>query len=250
MKSTDIVNYWKKLPKTPPFIHPDDHIPHSDLVQFASARKALFDDRVYFEEKAGFHSGLLPSPYIGDLARARIVVLLLNPGFSPLDYKAEEDSKYLQAQKENLIQEFPIGRRRFFPLDARFAWTGAGEWWRKKLKPIVEVFRENGVTLSEALDILSDNLVAIEYWPYHSRSNSLRAKNLDACNSHKIAAAFVHSYYLERSPESRPLIVVLRAANRWNIKKSSNVIIFEKKFAQSASLKSVAIEIYRVLTLA
>ena len=71
-------------------------------------------DALYAKEDRKFHVGLVPVPYMGDIANAQVLLLQYNPGFSPDDYFAEEQSPtYRQALLNNLRQrrldkDFPL----------------------------------------------------------------------------------------------------------------------------------------------
>jgi len=88
-----IVEFWSKCPLgRPPFVHPDDRdaletsgpgvlkLPALDFKRFI--RSERFGD---FEDRR-FHLSLLPMPYVGDLERADIFLLTLNPGCKVSDY--------------------------------------------------------------------------------------------------------------------------------------------------------------------
>ena len=55
-------------------------------------------DHVY-KQASKFHLGLLPMPYSGNLQKAYIYLLNLNPGFSPGDFYEEATSKKLIEEK-------------------------------------------------------------------------------------------------------------------------------------------------------
>ena len=68
------------------------------LRQARSSRQAVINRSWRAAYRAGdfaapgdnrLHLGLVPQPFIGDLRRASIFVLLLNPGLSPSDYYGE-----------------------------------------------------------------------------------------------------------------------------------------------------------------
>jgi hypothetical protein len=51
------------------------------------------------------HTGLLPMPFVGSLSRAKVFLLMLNPGLSPTDYFGEfEQPAYRGALRNNLFQ--------------------------------------------------------------------------------------------------------------------------------------------------
>lgn len=90
----DIVEFWNRLPlRTPPFIHLDDRQILEGKREDLSA-KLDFDTFVKSQrfgafEDHRFHFSLVPVPYVGNLKKADIFILLLNPGFDFTDYFGE-----------------------------------------------------------------------------------------------------------------------------------------------------------------
>jgi hypothetical protein len=91
--SNPLVEFWDgALASEPPYTHPLDqkHLEHLSqrLSEVGCHDFESFIRSEYFglANSTAYHTGLLPMPYTGDLARAKIHLLLLNPGFRPLDY--------------------------------------------------------------------------------------------------------------------------------------------------------------------
>src|SRR4051794_21540448 len=94
--SLELIAQWQDCPlASPPFVLPGD----SEVVDASAFTAFRHPDYSYteFVESPAFaspgirhHLGLIPIPYVGDIQRAVIYVLLLNPGFSPDDYFGEE----------------------------------------------------------------------------------------------------------------------------------------------------------------
>lgn len=121
-------------------------------------------------------TGLIPQPYVGDLASASIVFLLRNPGLRAGDFIDEQNIAYRQALVDNLKQ----ASNRAFPfifLDPQFAWTGGGEWWRRKLSPLLKRVQRRSMEnraksvmpYTDAMKIVSRQIAAIELVGYHSQ---------------------------------------------------------------------------------
>ena len=75
----------------------------------------------------GLHVNLIPIPYVDSIRNVSIFVLLLNPGFAPMDYYAESHSiEYRDRLIANLRQE--VGDLEFpnFFLDPNFIYPGGG----------------------------------------------------------------------------------------------------------------------------
>ena len=183
------------------------------------------------------HLGLLPHPFCGDPSSARIVILLLNPGFGPHDAFAEfTQPDYCDALLQNLRGE-SVRRGGFLHLDPHFAWTGAFRWWHGKLCSIIEqLCRRWDVPYPEARDRLRAQLAAIELVPYHSPSYSIPRRIVKKMESVKLARDFVHQVLVPRAERGECLVLVTRKAAEWGLEESRNVIVYRGSEAQAAHL--------------
>lgn len=139
-----IRNPWCDLPCNPPYLLPSDH--HTIEVFNKTAN-----------ENHRVHTHLLPEPFFGPLA-APVVVLLLNPG-------AGGEGDYLHEQttfKEGLIAALTSDNSPHFHL--REGAQGPGhDWWCRVAGSLIkhEQIGQKG---------LANNLLVLEYFPYHSIS--------------------------------------------------------------------------------
>lgn len=131
MSRETLIHAWRALPveSAPPFGFA------SDLKLIGSTKHSvtysyeqwLNDGGAERERDPRFHLGLLPVPYLGDITRASIFLLMLNPGFSPGDYFAEYSvSDCRAALIRSLRQEFLPDEHPFFFLDPKFSWHPGG----------------------------------------------------------------------------------------------------------------------------
>jgi len=170
------------------------------------------------------HLSLIPVPFAGNLQRASIFILLMNPGLVPSDYYAEEDGNFRKACISNLRQsndneEFPL-----FYLNPEFAWSGGFVWWEALLRPILKKIMEHASVPSyySALAFLAKEIAVIELIPYHSVDGSALKgrgnawKNLPSARQ---AREFVNGVC--RSEES-PLVLVLRSQKLWSLDSHTN----------------------------
>lgn len=102
---------------------------------------------------------VLPQPYLGDVDSAKVICLLLNPGYSETEGGIELTCHGLQ---QELRRNLSSTNSRLVYLDDEFDWTSGGKWLREKvLKPL----SHGGVTR----DDLNRNFAIVEYFPYHSK---------------------------------------------------------------------------------
>ncbi|HKB89229.1 MAG TPA: hypothetical protein VKC60_01800 [Opitutaceae bacterium] len=95
----------------PPFIHPED-LPamQSHAAELVTAPSTNF--RQFLVSKCfgdfndhRFHFSLLPIPYLGDLNRADIFILQLNPGFNLINYHAEWNVPAFRRRVERSLRQ-------------------------------------------------------------------------------------------------------------------------------------------------
>ena len=109
----------------------------------------------------------VPEPFIGDPSSALVVLLLLNPGHDHTDLQSHLREDFKEALFKNLRHEsqaYP-----FYPLTPAFRDTGSARWWRRRL---------GGLIGASGLDekAIARRLLAIEWFPYHSRYSALPPK--------------------------------------------------------------------------
>ena len=244
----DFVKFWRQfVPSQAPFIHPKDH----DVL---SRSKCLpdGDEPTDHESYVGsirfgepndkrFHLSLLPVPYVGDVANADIVILLLNPGFHHSEYWAETAVPgFGDRLIRNLRQEFSAGESPFFCLDPQFCWYSRFHWWEKKLRRVISTIAEQKFKGSyrDAMGDLSRRLACIELVPYHSSSFG-NHKLIADLPSARLAREFVSKHLLGSSGEPGKTVIVTRQVKGWSLhgsKDVANLVVYEGGHTLGASL--------------
>jgi len=139
----DIYNPWLSVAerKNPPYL-------------------AECDKDIKLADFYNLHVDLLPQPYLGNIVSAKVVCLLLNPGYSEIESYLELNCQNLQqALRNNLKLKNP----RLVHLDDELDWTSGGKWLRQK---ILRPLSRYGVMR----DDLNRNFAIVEYFPYHSKT--------------------------------------------------------------------------------
>jgi hypothetical protein len=147
------------------------------------------DERVIVES--------IPEPFIGNPQSAKVVLLSLNPGHSDDDAKAHSDAAFRGAMSHNLrheAQEFP-----FYALNPKFSWTACGNWW----KAHTSTLQKAGLSW----EAISEGLLVIEWFPYHSRRSGLPIKPV--CPSQE------YSFQLAREVLESKIVVGMRSKKFW-----------------------------------
>jgi hypothetical protein len=174
-------NPWHQLSDSSPFVLP------SDENAILSANTTASDDAL-------IHLELLPEPFLGD-RNAPVVLLNLNPGYSPDDIHQHEHSYFSDVLRKNLLHaplDYP-----FYLLDPKIGGPGFW-WWQRKLRRPIEDCGNQTVARS---------MLCVEYFPYHSRR----------FHHHGLIVPSQHySFSLVRSAMARNAVIVLmRSKKLW-----------------------------------
>lgn len=242
--------FWRKFfkkTKKPPFIaqEKDDE----DKLKLLESKKYFesFESylaKSFLEDSHYPHLYLLPNPYVGDLTNSKVFILMLNPGFSFLDYYAEKDEKYREAIIKIAKQEeldYP-----FIFLNPEFLWTGGGMYWVRKLKDILKELHGQKGGYRETLRFLSKKISVLELFPYHSQKRP-PDDWIEEAKSAGLIKDFVEKVLVPKANKKEILLIVMRGAKLWGIDGSENILILGKKKAQAASFSEVKERIWSFL---
>ncbi len=224
----DLLEAWaawaRPQPREPPFVLDQDRgqlasaprttiwpsweAAHTDLEFEALGDKSL-------------HLGLLPFPFSGDLRRATVYLLTLNPGVVPTDYYGEWNvGEFRDARFANLRQDFGDGQCPFLGLDPRFAWHAGFDYWHRQVglrTVIADLARDWGVNFAEARRRLARALAVVEVFPYHSADQDAAKPWLAKLPSFELARRFVHEKVLPRVRDGEPIVIVHRQVKSWGL---------------------------------
>jgi hypothetical protein len=235
----NFIEFWRetKIGKSP-IIHQGDegilsveNCNYRSYIQYANS--AEFNDK-----KNQFHLGLIPVPFAGDINRADIFILLLNPGFSIINYYEEFEDKGLRRTLErNLYQDFSKCNYPFFCLDPQYLWTGGGQYWVSKLDSVInEVSHIRKCNYTTALHELANRIAVFELIPYHSKSYRLKKKVEDSLSSKNEMLNYVNSNLVTKAKKNKAIIIVTRKVSQWNLPDDNNIIKYNNSEARSAHL--------------
>jgi len=219
-------HFWRQFRRRkPPYVHPKDgEYLKPEALETPAIRS--FDDYVrgsQFEPSPnGFQLSLYPSPHLGDLRTAKVIVLLLNPGFNSGDFYAElnNDDAFKRARRNTIAQRLSGAEFKFFLLNPAFCWSPGFQWWEKKLRKTALVICERQkVSYREALRLISSILAAIELVPYHSVSFGKGRWSLrKGCRIDDLPSVQEAIKQLKRRAKDEGVrIYVARQRNRWRV---------------------------------
>ncbi len=239
-----LLSEWARWnPEEYPFVLEADRsllraAPTRAVATFRSWRAAMADRDYCRPNDTRLHLGLLPMPFIGDLRRASVYILLLNPGLGPHDYYGEyQVPEYHRALLLNLKQRF--GRRAvpFLFLDPRYSWHGGFRWWHAKLAQVILRWsKSQGIPFAAARAQLASEIAGIELFPYHSSSFRDSGAWLRRLRSVELARTFVSAVVVPRVKRGEAVAIVARKAELWGLPKHPGVVHYSGQQARAAHL--------------
>lgn len=184
------------------------------------------------------HLGLLPQPFFGDVRRASIYVLLLNPGLSADDYYGEyEVPEYRASILSNLKQDPTGARGSFLFLNPQFGWHAGFHWWHGKLAAVIKKLASaRGISFAEARSMLAASIASIEMVPYHSASFKDAGNWLSRLESAKLARDFVKEFVGPRVQAGEAIIIATRQVAAWNLPQHAGVVAYSPGESRAAHL--------------
>jgi len=238
-----LLKTWQSLDlNNPPYILPGDQkildeskTPISSIRDFADWHSDKdFGQRLPHELQAG----LLPVPFVGDLRKARVFLLTLNPGFEPLDlYGEDTNGDFKKDLVNNLTQSGLDSEYPFLTLNPKYSWHGGYKYWSKRLSDLIAFFQtERKCSFRQSLAFIAQNVAVLEAAPYHSTSFDVSKKVISQLQSSKAIYTFVKEELVPQALEGKILLIVLRANWFWELNASTDLIIYEQSEARGSSL--------------
>lgn len=219
-----LARQWTKVASgEPPFFFPRDREvlkEHNvDCVMCGSYRQ-FTRSKYLLEDEDALFADLLPLPYIGDITRANIFLLQLNPGFGAHDYFGEREVPLVRSVlMRNLKQQLADTPYPFPWLNPAFSWHGGFGYWESRLWRFVKAIQreKNLKTYQAALSYLAKRLAVIELVPYHSRRWRIPPRVVDALPSAQAVVKFVTTEIVTRAKAGSALVITLRGQSYWGV---------------------------------
>ncbi len=239
-----LIQGWKDsdLENVPHLYREDEPLFSSLLERRSNQYRSLgeYVESEYFgnPNDRSLHMGLLPEPYIGNLKKASVFILMLNPGLHAGDYYAEEqhDSQFRRALIRNIRQENAVDAYPFLFLNPEFSWHPGFAYFHERFDRLAWEIKPKIGTYLEALGFLAWNVACLELIPYHSKSFGRHALLLSKLPSTKAMLAFARGELIDRAKRDEVTIIVTRGARYWKLPKQKNVILYEGGETRAAHL--------------
>ncbi|HEY2826149.1 MAG TPA: hypothetical protein VGJ04_00995 [Pirellulales bacterium] len=176
-------NPWNDLPDNAPYVLDSD----GAIIEAHNAR--LETDSLF-----KVHLSVLPEPFLGR-PDAPVVLLNLNPGWNkdkdPVNHSRPE---FIKRNRGNLLHkpsDYP-----FYLLDPKLR-PNRTNWWEERLGSLIQAV---------GLEAVAQNVLCVEYFPYHSK----RYKKCERLPSQD------YSFTLARDAvERNAVILLMRGKRRW-----------------------------------
>ena len=206
----------------------DDNIPE----------KKRISERGKKSYNTSIHTYLLPQPFVGDIENAKIIICSLNPGYSDEDCYIEDEKSakekgYKYYGKELLNQLNPNAENKtLFWLteeksDEVKNLSGGAKWWRGKLDQndqtvslVAQIAKYFNFDKETVFKWLSENMAAIELFPYHSKKFSKSL--LNKCKSSEIIKEYVRQVLISEANDGKRLVCFTRSLKDWGVDKLEN----------------------------
>jgi hypothetical protein len=242
MSMNALVKFWKVPLRGNRLIHPKDEAEVGSAIEFSgssmTARQFIKSELFGHERDKTFHLSLLPSPYMGNLDKADIFIVLLNPGLGLSDYITEEDPKLVRLMRRVITQSFTGISFPFINLDPDHAWSAGFVWWEKKLRSIIRVIgKEYDLTYYETMKHFAGRIAAIELVPYHSlRFGSGRL--LKKMPSAQTAIEYINNTLVPKAARGEITLIVTRKIKELKLRKGSHIVAYTSGEARGAHLSA------------
>lgn len=187
----------------------------------------------------GFHFSLLPIPYVGNLEKADIFLLMLNPGFHVGDYYAEYESPgFRDVAINNLLQQFNDDGSWLWCLDPQYCWHPGYSYWIGKLGELAMEYGRRAFNgdFRRALFEVSRRVAIVELVPYHSRNFVEDPRFSVNLPSAQYAKEWANSELVSKIANDEAVAVVMRKSRVWGLTEQKGVVCYDQTEARSAHL--------------
>ena len=164
------------------------------------------------------HADVQPYPYVGDLRRADVWLLMLNSKLGVHDTQEEAAEPYKSLFQKNLRQELAGEEFPLLSLNPSLQHTGTFKYYNHD-RGLASLIRElaslTGVTELEARRVCSNRLAILELLPYRSETFPVALKALPSVNLARRAA---------QEASATKLLIVPWGLGSWGLKNGENVL--------------------------
>ena len=165
------------------------------------------------KEEVKVRTDLYPEPYIGNIEKAKVIILASNPGLKTIignkKFNCEELKWYnTHPEVKDILQQNLVGKVKEYPyyyLNENIKKDSPGhDWLEVRTKELQEVCTSKGLSIKQ----LSERIACIQFFPYHS----VKIKYLKT-----YLPSQEHNFKLLKwALDSGKLVICARGATEWN----------------------------------
>lgn len=179
-----------------------------DSLEFvlSSEKKVIDEFNLNSSDKFKIHTEIMPAPFMGNVHTARIVILMLNPGYDEDEFENNYYSEYKEYWQNEILHIKSIENLPLFCLDERY--IKYSPYWSEKLKPIISIVGKEKV---------ANNICKIQYFPYHSKKfKKIPKKIIESGGFEKFLPSQEYNIELvKKAMERNAIIIIPRSKNLW-----------------------------------
>lgn len=175
------------------------------------------------------HTQIMPAPFMGDVVKAPIVILMLNPGYTKEEDKVGYYNKY-QDWWINEVQHIPTKSNfPFFALEEEY--SKSSPYWATKLKPI---------TLLSPTEKVAKNICNIQFFPYHTEKYRNIHKNLyNAESFDNYLPSQEYNFQLVKNAIARNAIIIITRSKKMWLKAIPELENYENSYSTNSYLNTI-----------
>jgi hypothetical protein len=158
------------------------------------------------KENYKIHTEILPSPFMGNVEVAPIMLLVLNPGYDPKEEEKEFYTKYKELVLSELTHNHYDKKLPLFCLDEKY--KEDSPYWYNKLKKLHE---------KHGIKKVSNNVCLVQFFPYTTGKyknipSSLIKKDFD---TDYLPSQLYNFWLVEKAIKRKSIIVLTRSKKLW-----------------------------------
>lgn len=182
------------------------------------ASQSAFLGSGFDRDRWAIHKDLRPVPYLGDLRRADIVLLLLNPQVHLDDYLTNADERFRARLEDTLGQPNREFASPCLALDVAYWWTSWFRWYEPRLRePVLEAARYRKCSYLEVLSELAQRTAILQLLPYYgNQGGSIPMRIINSFDSSKYAREAA-AEIIRTSADQDRFVVMWWAAEQWGL---------------------------------
>lgn len=156
------------------------------------------------------HEEVFPAPFMGDVFNAKVLLLMLNPGYDNQEANKGFYNRYRETWIKHITSQ-PNSQLPLFCFETEY--KKDSDYWYNKLRYLTP----EHLPEDKKFDVIKQNVAVIQFMPYHSQKYKDIPKKIwkPEQNDKYLLSQRYNFYIVEKAMERKALILVLRGRKRW-----------------------------------